>query len=136
MMTHVRAASGFALVAAIFLIVVLAALGLFAMQLYNAQQQSTTLSLLAARAQAAADTGIEYAANQSLKHGTCNNTTLALNQGALNGFSVNVTCTFTTHIISGVPYPVYDLTATATYGVYGKPEYVSRRAAKTVSTIP
>lgn len=136
--------NGFALVAALFLIIVLAALGLFAIKISSTQQQSIDLELLGARAQAAADSGIEYASNRVLKHGpACINTTLPLSQAALKGFTVTITCTLTAHTISGTApicagdnCNVYELISTATDGTYGTADYVSRRQTRTVTNAP
>ena len=56
--------AGFSLVAAVFLIVILASLGAFAVQVAMAQYQSANVEFLEARAQAAAQAGIEYEANK------------------------------------------------------------------------
>jgi len=133
-----RRQDGVALIVALFVIVVLAGLGLFAMRVGNGQQQSVNLDLLSARADAAAAAGIEFGANQALRHGSCALAPppLSLNQAALKGFSVQVSCTANTYRVNGVPYPVYAITATASRGVYGKPEYVSRQLSRTVNNIP
>lgn len=124
--------AGFSLVAAVFLIVVLAALGAFVVQIAMTQYQGANMQLLEARAQAAAQTGIEYGANRALRASVCANRTLTLNGGALTGFVVTVTCTSTTHPIG----TVYALTAVATRGSYGTPDYVARTATRNVTTAP
>lgn len=132
--------AGFSLVAAIFLIVVLAALGAFAVQVAMTQYQSSTSELLQARAQAAAEAGIEYGANVALQRPVPSclaNSTLNLTQGALKGFVVKVTCTSTTHqIYTGVnpnSYTVYALAATASEGTYGAQDYVARTVTRNVT---
>jgi MSHA biogenesis protein MshP len=133
-----RRQRGIALVVALFVIIVLAGLGLFAMRVGNGQQQSVTLDVLGARAGAAAAAGTEFGANQALRHATCaaGPTLLALAQGTLKGFSVQVSCTSNTYTVNSMPYQVYAITATATLGVYGKPGYVSRQASKSVNNLP
>ena len=133
-----RRQRGVALVIALFVIVVLAGLGLFAMRVGTGQQQSVNLDLLEARADAAAAAGIEFGANQAQRHGSCALAPppLSLNQAALTGFSVQVWCTANTYLVSSVLYPVYTITATATRGVYGTPEYVSRQLIRTVNNLP
>lgn len=136
-----RRQAGFSLVAAIFLIVVLAALGTFAVQVAMTQQQGANLELLEARAQAAAAAGIEYGAYMALKPSpVCTGSrTLRLTQGALAGYGVKVTCAATTHqIYSGAPptaqnRQAYALAATATFGTYGKPDYVARTVTRNVT---
>ncbi len=135
--------AGFSLVAAIFLIVVLAALGAFAVQVAMTQYQSSTSELLQARAQAAAEAGIEYGANLALQRPVPSciaNNTLNLTRGALKGFVVKVACTSTTHqIYSGAtpqPYTVYALAATASEGTYGGQDYVARTVTRNVTNAP
>ncbi len=134
---------GFSLVAAVFLIVVLAALGAFAVRMAMSQYQESNIELLEVRAQAAADAGIGYGATAAMT-GQCSTTPtttfppLTLTQQGLAGFVVKVTCTPTTHMM-GSPsgrQTTYALIATATYGNYGQPDYVSRRAARNVTTAP
>ena len=120
--------SGMALIAALFLIVVVATLGVFAVRIGAGQQQTVNLALLGSRALAAANSGIEWAMYQALTAGVaCPSGTLTLNQGALNGFTVTVTCSVTTHTESGASISVYSIESFARAGAYGTPDYVSRR---------
>jgi MSHA biogenesis protein MshP len=130
--------SGMALVAALFLMVVLAALGIAALRINTSQQHVDNLSLQGLRAQAAAQAGLQYAAYRSLSAAACNaSTTLNLNQAALAGYSVRVSCTASAgHLVNGISYVIYDLDAFAWCGSYGTPDYVSRSASRTVSAIP
>jgi MSHA biogenesis protein MshP len=125
---------GFALIAAIFLIVVLAALGVFAVRMAVTQQQTSSLALLEARTLAAAQSGIEYGANRALASpSTCAlSTTLTLSGGALAGYTVVVTCNPTPH--TGTTSTSFALTATAFMGTYGTPDFVSRKASRTVAS--
>jgi MSHA biogenesis protein MshP len=133
--------AGFSLVAAVFLIVILASLGAFAVQVAMAQYQSANVEFLEARAQAAAEAGIGYGATRA-RTGSCTNRTLNLTQGALAGFVVRVTCAPTVHTIySGTPltpnnYEVYALAATASRGTYGRPDYVARTVTRNVTNAP
>src|SRR5450830_1171524 len=109
-----RAQTGFALVAAIFLLVV--------------------LNLRAAQALAAANTGLEIAAWQVLRNGnTCANTT-TLPAGTLADtlapFNVTLSCSSETHPDdgTGVPMTLYSLTATASTGTVGR-DYVERQVS-------
>jgi MSHA biogenesis protein MshP len=131
--------SGMALVAALFLIVVLAALGVMALNLNTSQQQNANLTLLGLRAQAAAQAGIEFGSNRALQlPAVCTATTqFAINQAALTGFTVIVNCVRSdNHVVNGTAYPIYNLSAFAWRGTYGSPDYASRRAIATVSRIP
>ena len=146
--TRAARQAGFSLIAAIFLIVVLAALGAFAVQVAMAQYQSANVEFLEARAQAAAQAGIEYGANRALHVAPAcasGNTskTFTLTGGALAGFVVTATCAARTHqIYSTVPpagfktYTVYALAATASRGTYGKPDYVARTVTRNVTDAP
>ncbi|MGE0189312.1 MAG: agglutinin biogenesis protein MshP [Steroidobacteraceae bacterium] len=132
-----RQQSGMALVAAIFLIVVLAGLGLVATRLSSAQQQGVNTRVLVARAQAAADSGIEWGIYQALTAGVCNTTTsLPLTQVSLRNFTALVSCTSHNHQLNGVTYQVYQLTSRAQHGAYGQPDYVFRQATRSVSNAP
>jgi len=127
-----RQQSGFALVPALFLIVVLGALAVVAVRVGTGQQQTVTMSLQQARALSAAQTGIEWGAYKALGggckvSGTCScvaSTTLTLTGAALAGFSVVVTCAALT--FGAATNTSYVLNSTATSGLYGQPGYVRR----------
>jgi MSHA biogenesis protein MshP len=119
--------AGFALIAALFLIIVLAMLGVFAVRIGGGQQQTVNLSLLSSRALAAANTGIEYGAYRALRLGICSPIPVQFAlppQGPLSGFTVQVRCTQ-----SGATFP---LTSSAWRGTFGSPDYVFRQVSKTV----
>jgi MSHA biogenesis protein MshP len=129
-----RQQSGFALIPALFLIVVLGALAVVAIRVGTGQQQAVTMSLQQARALSAAQTGIEWGAYEALGGGcvpgsTCKcvaSTTLTLTETALKGFSVIVTCAAVTFsLVPGAPIS-YVLNSAATLGLYGQPGYVRR----------
>ncbi|PWB40023.1 MAG: agglutinin biogenesis protein MshP [Rhodocyclales bacterium] len=106
---------GFSIITAIFLIVVLAAFGAFAVSMFRVQQASAALDELGSRAYQAAQAGIEWGAWQVLRGpGTCAAATgnLAL-PGSLSGFTATVTCASTSHTEAGNPVTIYQLTATA-----------------------
>lgn len=91
-----RRSAGIGLVSAIFLLVVLAALGVAMLTISTSQQTASALDLQGARAYQAARAGIEYGLYQQLRNGNCVNTSFALpSTSSLNGFSVTVTCTAT-----------------------------------------
>ena len=129
--------SGFALIPALFLIVVLGALAAVAIRVGTGQQQAVTMSLLQARALSAAQTGIEWGAYQAqaLKGSSCvASTTLTLTEAALNGFSVIVTCAAVTFSTGAATNTSYVLNSAATSGLYGQPGYV-RRVVSGTSTL-
>ncbi len=127
---------GFSLISAIFLLVVIAALGTFAVTLSTTQQQSAALDVMSARAYQAARAGMEWGAYQVLQGGTtCANTNATLPAGTLSntlsGFTVTVACTTSTHSDAGVTINVYNLTSRATQGGVGTPNYVERQVSAT-----
>jgi MSHA biogenesis protein MshP len=135
-----HAARGFALVAAIFVILVLAALAMFAVRIGAAQQQTADFALLNARARLAAESGIEYGINQARVHGSCPGpVTLNLTAAGLKGFTVRVTCAVTNHQIGAAPpttYHAWVITAVAQLGAYGTSGYVARTSTRTVTDAP
>jgi len=119
--------NGFSLVSAVFLLVVLAGLGVYAVRINTLQQQTVTAGLRAAQAFQAARTGVAWGAYRALNAGLCANGTLTLAEGATAGFRVAVQCSQTTHTegTSTIRVFVFDVRAEA--GTYGGPDYVSRR---------
>jgi MSHA biogenesis protein MshP len=129
------AVRGFALVPALFLIVVLGALAVIAVRVGTGQQQAVTMSLEEARALAAAQAGIEWGAYQSIDAGACAaSTTLNLTEAALAGFTVTVTCSASTFANGAASANSYVLKATAVIGTYGQPGYVRRVVSGTYSS--
>ena len=124
---------GFSLVAAIFLIVVLAGLAMVAVRISILQGQGVTEGLRAAQAFQAARSGIEWAAYSALNGGVCAPATLNLTEGGTLGFTVTVACSVSTHTegTSTVHVWVFDVRAEA--GTYGGPDYVSRRLQSKVT---
>lgn len=127
-----RRERGMALIAALFMIIVIAALGTFALRINANQQQTASLELLTLRAAAAAESGLEFGSNRAF-NGNCAASTVL----AISNFTVTVICTPpTTHDISGNTYSIYDLRATAVHGTYGTPDFVQRTLARRVTNIP
>lgn len=129
----VRGAGGFSLVPALFLLIVLAGLGAIAVRLTAVQQQTTVLAVQAARAFAAARAGVEATVYDALVNGNCGSLTLSLSEGGLAGFSVTTSCTSTSHSEGAATNTVYLIEAFAQAGIYGSPDYVSRRLRTTVT---
>jgi len=119
---------GFALVAALFLLVVLGTLGAYAVRLNMSQQGGADLDLASTRAEAALQSGIEYAAARLLTVSDCAAIPLTPNDLPLpHGFSVTYTCTDETQVANLPTVNVFSVTATATRGLYGSPDFVSRQ---------
>lgn len=129
--------SGFSLVTAIFLLVVLAGLGAMMVTFFTAQQQSSALDVLGSRAYQASRAGIEWGAYQVLQNSgvgfapNCRTgpTTQALPAlaGTLAGFSVSVNCSATSAVEAAATLWVYNITSTATRGAAGSADYVERK---------
>jgi MSHA biogenesis protein MshP len=135
---------GFALVSAIFLLVVIAALGVFAVTISTTQQQSSAMDALGSRAYQAAKAGIEWGIYQvsntasirtACQNGTFDNpailtATLTAPTGQLDIFRITVKCgTSFADITDGAPPPfrVYQLTSIAITGTVGTTGYFERQ---------
>lgn len=124
---------GFSLVTAIFLLVVIAALGAFAVTLSTTQHQAIALDVLGARAYQAARTGIEWGAHQVLQASSCQPaTTLSGLPGTLASFNVSVQCQVA-HSEPAAAVTVYQLTSTATQGAVATPTYIERQMKVTIA---
>ena len=119
---------GFSLVSAVFLLVVLAGLGVYAVRMNTMQQQTVTAGLRAAQAYQAARAGVQWGAYRALNASACAaSATLNLTEGAANGFRVTVQCVSRTHTEGTGTVHVYQFDVKAEGGTYGGPDYVSRR---------
>ncbi|MDD2775681.1 MAG: hypothetical protein PHU06_06985 [Gallionella sp.] len=131
---------GFSLISAIFLLVVIAALGVFAVTLSTTQNQSQTMDVMGARAYQAALAGLEWAAFQVANSPISSpiatlcatsfvpNTATALG-GNLAPFSVTVNCRTTSAVEGASMIWVYNISSVAqTVGVAGDVNYVEQIA--------
>lgn len=142
---------GFALVTAIFLLVVLAGLGGFIVNIFSSQQQTSALDIQGARAYQAARAGLEWATFQltdpeNQNYGLTSNftkqyvcpatpTTLTGLGGSLSSFTVTVNCTSSDHSDGGNFVRVYYLTSLASSGgAVSSPDYVERLISLTTNT--
>jgi len=115
--------SGFTLVQAIFILVVLGLLGAVMVRLIGVQSSTTTFALQGSRAYQAARSGLEWGAARASLGNDCNDSM------TIENFNVEVSCisqSFTEGPIG--PYNVFRLSAIATFGNYGSPDFVSRQA--------
>ncbi len=137
---------GFALVTAIFIVVVLAVLGVMMVTVGSMQRATVTTAAQGTRAYYAARAGIEWGIFQALNTPlgtTCGldpatvATVFTLSASGLNGFSVRVTCTYTQHRERSPPnYSVFVITSTATSSNFADADYVSRTLNTTVTDAP
>lgn len=117
---------------ALFLLVVVAALGAFSIRLSANQQQYGTLEIAQMRATMAANAGLEYWSNRVFDSNNCAAANLDLNgYRGFEGFTVATSCI---PIAAGTG-AVYEITAVATGGVYGTPDFVQRRLTRRISTL-
>jgi MSHA biogenesis protein MshP len=108
-----RLQRGFTLVAAVFLIAVLGMLSAYLINFRLYQEAGVTLDTLATRAYAAARSGIEWAAYNSLRNNACAASTSLTLGGTLNGYTVTVTCTRSSFNEAGASVNIDAITATA-----------------------
>ena len=140
---------GFTMVSAIFLLVVLAALGAFIVVVSTSQQVGSAMDVQGARAYQAARAGIEWGAYnvwnsppfpQPRNSATCppSPTSFVPPAPTLSGFTVTVTCSKSPPDVYGGP-TVFSITAIACNmpagtcpGSAGSPGYVERRLTVTI----
>ena len=140
---------GFALISALFLLLVLAAIGIYMVSISGTEHYTSLYALQSAKAYYAARSGIEWAAAQAVPvtgTGNCPTPTTITPGGALAGFSVDVTCSdsnaagYTESQLNpgGPAYHVYVITATAytTNIAFGSLGYASRRIRATITDAP
>ncbi len=127
--------SGFSIVSAIFLLVVLSAMGAFMLTFSNVQQMSSTADLQGGKAYQAARAGIDWGAYQILQNGgSCVNSASVPLGGNLAGFSLIVNCTPYGPYTEGIStVNLYRITATASSGTLGSTTYVERQLQATIA---
>ena len=131
---------GVALVNAIFLLVVLAALGAFMVSIGGGQTTATLKSLQAARVYFGSKAGTEWAIHRAINvplsmcssSGSATSTSFTLAGSGFVGVSVSVNCSFSTHT-EGSQFNVHFIRSTATTGSRGDVEYAERRLEATAS---
>lgn len=104
-----RHSRGFAIVAAIFLLVVLSALGGFMLVISSSQQIASAQDVQGTRVYFAAKAGIQWAATQIKSTSACAAATLSL-----DGFSVAVTCSSHAYTEGANTTTIYWVQSTAT----------------------
>ena len=137
-MTGCRGQKGFSLIAAIFLLVVVAGLVVFVTNIRSAQQITLVYGVQGARANQAARAGLEWGVHQAIRLDNCNaaNTAVSANAATLSQFTINVRCVSSEHVEGGTTVEAYQITADAFVGSYGTLDYVSRSLQATVSIQP
>lgn len=127
--------SGFSIVSAIFLLVVLSAMAAFMLTFSNVQQMSSSADLQGGRAYQAARAGIDWGAYQILQNNSsCVNSTSVPLGGNLAGFALMVNCTRYGPYTEGAnTVNLYQITATANSGTPGSTTYVERQLQATIA---
>jgi MSHA biogenesis protein MshP len=123
------------LLAAVFVITVLALLAAFMIISSGTQHQMPTRALVASQAHYAARSGIDYGLYRAIRSNSCpTGATTTLPALTLNltagSYAVDVTCTATTHPDDGGSsgnFVMYVIDATATFGNPGDAFYARRR---------
>lgn len=136
-----KKARGFTLVSAIFLLVVIAALGAFAVSVSTTQHRTSAMDVQGARAYQAARAGIEWGAFQVLRGGAfrtaCDagpaSQVITPLPGTLADFTATVQCAQTATVENGAPVPIYRITSTATQGTAAAPNFIERQLSVTIA---
>jgi MSHA biogenesis protein MshP len=139
--------AGFSLVAAIFIIAVLAVLAAFMVTIGSVQRTTVAQAVQAARAYQAASAGVEWAIARALapatRAATCGaapstpaTNSFALNVSGLDGFNVSVTCSYTRHQEASDCFNVYRITSIAQAGTFGDPFFARRQVEAKATDVP
>ncbi|APG24964.1 pilus assembly protein MshP [Syntrophotalea acetylenica] len=113
---------GLSIVTALFVLLVLSALGLFMVTMSGVQSRTFLWALQGARAYHAARSGLEWGGYRALKGGSCVSDSLDI-----DGFLVSVSCSEESFVEGGQSYKVFNVAALAESGTYGSRDYVSRQ---------
>lgn len=126
---------GFSIVSAIFLLVVLSAMGAFMLTFSNVQQMTSAQDLQGGKAYQAARAGIDWGAYQILQNnGACANSTAVPLGGNLSAFTLTVNCTPYGPYTEGISsVNLYQITATASSGTLGSTTYIERQLQATIA---
>lgn len=125
-----RSQHGFAALAAIFLLVVLAALGAFMLTFSNTQQLTAAHDVQGSRAYWAARGGLEWGLASVIGASACPASPTAW---TLDGFNVSVSCARQSFSEGGTTRNLYRLTATAKQGTaVGTLSYIDRSVSATI----
>lgn len=129
---------GFLLPAAIFILVILAGLGAYALNITSVQQSTSLQDTQGTRAYQAARAGVEWAAYQVLNPGNTALVNCPASPTTLNvdNFVVTVTCSRSADFNeqgSDHTIAMYDITSTANFGTVGTLNFIERQIQLTVS---
>lgn len=127
---------GFAIISAVFLIVVLSLLGAMMVSLSTTQQVGSARDLLGSRAYFAARAGIDWGSHRVLQSGACAaGSTLPALTGSASSFTVTVDCAASgPYDEGGTSVRVYRITSTASTGTPGAADHAERQLQAVIST--
>ncbi len=129
--------SGFTLLTALFLLVVVALLSVYMINFSGVQHSTLVYGVQGARAMQAARSGLEWGIYRAFDTGACPAGSFSTSgAGSLDNFNINVSCTFSDHTESGVSIRTFRLTSSASTGTFGSLDYVFRSLQATVSNQP
>jgi len=119
---------GVSIVAAIFLLLLLAGLAALMSTLSMTQHATSAQDVQGSRAYQAARAGVEWGVYRALRDGVCaSSASLPALADDLQQFTVEVKCTETSTTEAGVSVTVYRIVSVATSGALGRPNYVERQ---------
>lgn len=124
-----KGSSGFSLVSAIFLMVVLVILGVSLVTISSVQQTTTAQLLQVARANYVARAGAEWAASQAGGGAWCAAPTATsfTMPAPVSGFKLDISCARSDHTLDATTLQYFVVDVTASSGAYGSPDFVRRR---------
>lgn len=129
-----RHASGFGLVAAMFLIIVVALVVIVMARLAVTQHGTSSLTIQQARAYQAARSGLEWGITQAFHTRSCAAGTPSMASSSLADFAVVVTCSSNDYLDDdGTAVRIFRFTATAQNGTpAARPDYAYRQLTAVV----
>jgi MSHA biogenesis protein MshP len=136
--TSPKRTRGFAAITAIFIVIVLAGMGIVLATISSGQQRSSTFDQTGVKAYQATRAGIEFAVFNAAVNSSCAASNTIVLSGALTGYSVTTACTSTSHTEATTAITTYDITATGCNRAScpGTPDatYVERQLRVTVGS--
>lgn len=131
-----KRAGGFALIAALAVLVLLGGIGAAMLRASAFGQAGSSDRLIGLRADRAASSGLEWGRRAATMAGGCPapSTTFALTEGALGGFRVVVGCSETRHDEDGTERVALHFSAQAIFGTPGQRDFAFR-AIEAIETL-
>lgn len=123
--------SGFAAIAAIIVLTVLAGMGAFMVSFSNTQQLGSAQDIQGTRAYWAARAGLEWALGALTLDATVCPTAPPANVNTGSSFGLNVSCSMQTYPEGGITVTIFTLQSVASSGTVGSIGYVERSVSAT-----